>query len=394
MPTARCSLSWINTQNGITITDTSEILSDVRNAFTTAFPNLNTDPSTPQGQIITYLTELLTEANGAIAEFGNAMTNGGSGVWLDVRNNTLYGIKRKPASPASVEATISGKIGTVIPSGFTASANGYNFITQTAATIGDNGTVKVTMYAMQDNAPSIAIGSLTEIVTPKYGVDTITNATVGVASQLAETDEAYRARASESVFYNSSALYAGLLAQLLQLDGVEAVAGYENTGNEAVTYKGTVMQPHSINTVIKGGDVQEIAATMLKSKNPGCYVGGDIEIPVEEPISGQSYIMRFYRPVPVSMTATIQVKIGDNVPQDYATTVKQQIVNYINKLEFGTEIYPFQVVSAVNVADLEVTDFKIAKQGETESTNIIALNFTEEAEISAENITVNIYANS
>ena len=385
-------MSWINTQNGITISDTFEILSDVKQAFSSAFPNLTVDdPATPQGQIITYLTELLTEANGAIAEFGNAMTNGGSGVWLDVRNNTLYGLTRKPASPATVQATVYGIPGTLIPLDFVASSNGYNFQATANTNIGANGEVTISMQAVTANTPSIPAHSLTQIVTPKYGIERIDNAEIGAAAQAVETDEAYRARAAQSVFFNASALYAGLLAQLLQLDGVEAVAGYENTGSEPVTYKGTIMPPHSINTVIKGGNDNIIGATMLKSKNPGCYVGGDVEVPVEEPISGQTYIMRFYRPVQANLSATIQIKLGKNASLDYETTIQQQLSNYIENLPFGAEIYPLQVVSAIDIADVEVTSFQIGRQNETQGIDIIALDFTEEAVLS--DIQVTLYDN-
>lgn len=85
-------LSWIKTENGLELQDTSTILKQVQNVFLTAFPNLNTDPSTPQGQIITAITEMFVQAQSDITEFANIFVNGGTGVWLDAYCKIYYGI--------------------------------------------------------------------------------------------------------------------------------------------------------------------------------------------------------------------------------------------------------------------------------------------------------------
>lgn len=385
-------MSWIKTDTGVNINDTSEILSEVRAAFTDAFPLLNTDPSTPQGQIITYLTQIITEASSDVASFGNVWVNGGSGTWLNVRNRTLYGITRKAAAPGSVTASISGVPGTVIPAGFTASGDGHNFMTRDVYVIGAEGSVDAELFAQEDGAFQIQTGELTEIITPVAGVERITNALPSVAGQNAETDAAFRLRAEESVYFNSSALFAGLLAKLLQLPGVEAVGGYENITNTVVTWKGTQMQPHSINTIVKGGDVKQIGEVMLSCKNPGCDVGGTVTVEILEPISGQTYTMQFYRPTEAPLTAQVQVKIGENVSQDYVSQIASQLEEYISGLKFGAEIYPFQVVSAINVIDLEVVDFKLGRKNGTPGYGILALNFLEEPVISPDDIRVTVYA--
>ncbi len=385
-------MSWIKTSTGVAIADTSEILNDVRQVFTDAFPNLNTEPSTPQGQIIAYLAQIITEAAADVASFGGVWENGGSGTWLDVRNRTLYGITRKAVAPGSVTAAVTGVPGTVIPAGFTASGDGHNFTTRDVYVIGAEGSVSAELFADADGDFQIQAGTLTEIITPVSGVERITNALPSVPGQDAETDAAFRLRAEESVYFNASALFAGLLAKLLQLPGVEAVGGYENTGNEAVTWKGTLMQPHSINTIVKGGDIKQIGEVMLSCKNPGCYVGGNINVSVLEPVSSQIYTMRFYRPAEAPLTALVQVKIGENVSQDYVSQVASQLQAYISALKFGAEIYPFQVVSAINVADLEVVDFKLGRKGGSPGYGILALDFLEEPMISPENIQVTVYA--
>ena len=123
-------MSWIKTDNGLKLSDTSTILEQVQEVFLTAFPNLNVEPSTPQGQIITAITELFTKAQQDIVEFANVIVYGGTGVWLDAYCKTYYGITRKQASNGSVTALISGTNGTIIPVGFAAKSNDYEFETK------------------------------------------------------------------------------------------------------------------------------------------------------------------------------------------------------------------------------------------------------------------------
>lgn len=384
-------MSWIKTENGLELNDTSTILEQVKNVFTTAFPDLNTDPSTPQGQIITSLTELLTQAQQDIVEFANVFVNGGTGIWLDAYTKTYYNITRKQASKGSVTALISGTIGTIIPAGFTAKSGDYEYSTISEYIIESGGTCYAELFAKESGNFSIDAGTLTTIITPVKGVERITNPYESTSGTNTETDNELRFRAMNSLTYRATAIFDGLLAQIEQLQGVQKVAGYENYTKNSVEYKGITIEPNSIAVVCKGGDLNAIGKVILENKTVGAFVQGDIEIPIYEEISGQTYTMRIYRPTPKQIKAELKVIINNLTTQDYAAQIQEQIINIINNYKINDEIIPFQVASKISLLNVQIADFKMGLVSATAAYNPITLNFTDEAVITADNIIVSLY---
>ncbi len=396
-------MSWIKTDNGLKLSDTSTILEQVQEVFLTAFPNLNVDPSTPQGQIITAITELFTKAQTDIVEFANVIVYGGTGVWLDAYCKTYYGITRKQASNGSVTALISGTNGTIIPVGFTAKSNDYEFVTKSEYIIQADGSCYAELFAKDSGNFSIDVGTLTTIITPIAGVERITNPYESTSGTDTETDIELRLRAMNSLNYRATSIFDGLLAQIEQLSGVQKVAGYENNTKNAVEYKGITCEPNSIAVVCKGGDLKQIGKVILenkkgleefntfKNKTVGAYVQGDIEIPVYEEISKQTYTMRIYRPTVKKLKAELKVVTNNLTTQDYTAQLQEQIINIINSYKINDEIIPFQVASGISLPNLQLADFKMGLVSATATYNPIALKFTDEAVISADNILVSLY---
>lgn len=384
-------MSWIKTDNGLELKDTSTILEQVQNVFLTAFPNLNTDPSTPQGQIITAITEMFTQAQRDIVEFANIFVNGGTGVWLDAYAKTYYGITRKQASKGSVTALISGTIGTIIPAGFTAKSGDYEYSTISEYIIESDGSCYAELFAKNTGNFSIDAGTLTTIITPVAGVERITNPYESTSGTNTEPDNELRFRAMNSLTYRATAIFDGLLAQIEQLSGVQKVAGYENYTKNSVEYKGITIEPNSIALVVKGGDLNAIGKVILENKTVGAYVQGDIDIPMYEEISRQTYTMRIYRPVPKQLKAELNVITNNLTTQDYAAQLQEQIINIINNYKINNEIIPFQVASKISLMNVQIADFKMGPVSATAAYNPITLNFTDEAVITADNIIVSLY---
>jgi len=384
-------LSWIKTENGLELNDTSTILEQVKNVFTTAFPDLNTDPSTPQGQIITSLTELLTQAQQDIVEFANIFVNGGTGIWLDAYAKTYYGITRKQASKGSVTALISGTIGTIIPAGFTAKSGDYEYSTISEYTIESDGSCYAELLAKDTGSFSIDAGTLTTIITPVKGVERITNPYESTSGADTETDNELRLRVLNSLNYRAVSIFDGLLAQIEQLAGVQKIAGKENYTKNSIEYKGITIEPNSIAIVVKGGDLKQIGKVILENKTVGAYVQGDIDISVYEEISRETSIMRIYRPAPKQLKAELKVVINNLTSQDYIEQLQQQLINIINNYRINDEIIPFQVASKISLLNVQLADFKMGLVSAAVTYNPIPLNFTDEAVITADNIQVTVY---
>lgn len=384
-------MNWNRNNNGLELQDTSSILEQVQDVFLKAFPNLNVEPSTPQGQIITAITELFTKAQTDIVEFANVILNGGTGIWLDAYCKTYYGIIRKTASKGSVTALISGTIGTIIPAGFIAKSGDYEFETISEYIIATSGNVYAELFAKDDGDFNIDAGTLTTIITQVTGVERITNPYESVSGSDTETDNELRLRASNSLTYRATSIFDGMLAQILQLSGVSKIAGYENNTKNTVAYKNIILEPNSIAVVVKGGDLQAIGKVILENKTVGADVMGDIDINVYEEISKQTSIMRIYRPTQVALKAELQVAINNLTTQDYADQLKNQIISIIDAYNINDEIIPFQVASSLSLMNVKVVDFKVGLASATATYNPIQLNFTDEATISLANIVVSVY---
>lgn len=101
--------------------------------------------------------------------------------------------------------------------------------------------------------------------------------------------------------------------------------------------------------------------------------------------------MRFFRPTPAQLKAVISVIINEQVSQDYAQQLQNQLISAIAGIKFGVDIIHFSIGSQLALNNLQVADFKLGLIDGTAGYAPISLNFTGEAIIAAENITVGIY---
>ena len=101
--------------------------------------------------------------------------------------------------------------------------------------------------------------------------------------------------------------------------------------------------------------------------------------------------MRIYRPTTKQLKAELKVITNNLTTQDYTAQLQEQIINIINSYKINDEIIPFQVASGISLPNLQLADFKMGLVSATATYNPIALNFTDEAVISADNILVSLY---
>jgi len=140
---------YINDQ-GIIVPDTSTTRNEVIQEFRDVFgQDLVVDPSTPQGQLITRITELRDAVARNNADVANQINPAlSSGRFLDALVG-LSGASRKPATKSIIsQVTIGGTPGTLIPAGSMASTNsGQVFELAQSITIPSGGTVDAAFIA-------------------------------------------------------------------------------------------------------------------------------------------------------------------------------------------------------------------------------------------------------
>lgn len=386
------------TNEGLKYSDTDEILKDVKAAFTRAFPNLNVDSvDTPQGQIIAYFTEKIAECSNAILENVNSNFNGGFDFTEDINAKTFFGISRKPASACVVKATITGKPNTTIPANFKALSGDLEFINSTGETKIDKlGLKEIEMTCTKKGEYQILAGTLTTILTPQYGIETITNKADSTKGNNIE--QGLWERALRSQFNRALSLFESYISNVNNVAGVTDCVGYDNYTNINVTYKNQVFTPHTVGVVVEGGDAKEIAEALYSVRNPGPAMLGDVEVMINGKYDNQRYSIRFSRPTYFNLRCKMIVSVGHMANENYEESLKSQIIEIIKKNKINQTIFtdskalqielPYQVDLVVLKLQRLTIDNIVE---EIENQDIIQLDFKEKAVLEYKNIEIEKY---
>ena len=365
------------------------ILSEYQTLFKNVFPDINTDPSTPQGQIITSLTQTDLATISYLENLANSFFLGGNGYFLDLWAWNLFRVTRKQGIPSSVLVSVQGVPGTEIPEDFLISDGKYNYKISKAVTISSTGTIDILFYCTEINEFVANTNTITQIVTIVNGVERVNNTNMAKPAILKESDGELFQRC---VYFGSTARNASfrsILANVAEVSGVNRIAGAENVTNEPLEVGGVTLTPHSICLVVEGGENEDIANSIFNSRATGCDMVGNTEVTIL--LDSQKYTYKFYRPTAVPLKAEVNVSaIGAIISSNYESEVKSVLSNFINNLDINKNItQPLLANNLIkNVTDLNILDVKFGlKSGEVGYTNI-QLKLNEIASININDITV------
>ena len=368
-----------------------DILAEYQSLFKTIFGDINTDPSTPQGQIITSLTQIDLATISYLENLANAFFFGGSGDFLDKWAWNLYRVTRKQGTPSSVIIKITGRPTTDIPNDFTISDGSENYIIEAPTRIGENGEVIAKFNNIAINDFVAKANTITQIVTNVDGVERVNNNSNAIPAIFRETDAELFNRCLYFGSTATNASFRSILANVAQVKGVNRIAGAENVANQNKIINGVELTPHSICIVVDGGEAQEIAEAIQKSRATGCDMVGDIEIPLY--IDKQKYIYRFYRPKTVAIKAKVTVSQANSglIRADFEKITKEALANFINHLDIAKTItQPLLSNALIKIvgSDFNIDDLQFSKKSESLAYSPINLKLNEIATISLDDIEV------
>lgn len=367
-----------------------EILAQYQNLFKTIFGDINIDESTPQGQIITSLTQVDLATISYLENLANAFFFGGSGEFLDKWAWNLYRVVRKNGTPASVIITITGRPDTEIPADFTISDGSQNYIIESPTQIPESGEIKAKFINLEINDKSSSPNTITQIVTNISGVERVTNEAPSTMAIMRETDAQLFNRCLYFGSTATNASFRSILANVAQVQGVSRIAGAENVLDTPQIIQGVQLTPHSICIVVDGGENEAIAKAIQQSKATGCDMVGTTEQILY--IDKQKYFYRFYRPTQVALQAQITVsKTGALIPANFETLVKNSLADFINSLDIAKTITQPLLSNALIKAvgnDLNIDDLQFSVKNQNLGYSPIVLKLNEVAFISLSDIKV------
>lgn len=391
--------------DSIIIPDTSRILEDVQAEWVTVFGSaLSLDPSTPQGRIM----ELSVSARKGTLELCALIANQinpyyATGQFLDGQG-ALFGLNRIKSTQTVTLANVGGVPGTLIPAGSQAKTEaGDVFYTPNDVTIAESGSQSAYFYSVESGAIPAAVDTLTKIVTPVIGWETINNQTAPILGIPQESDIAFRNRIMASR-YSGIALFDAIQSKLNTLDDVIGYAIYNNPTGSSVVWDSKVTVPaHSICLFIQGGDDNEIANVLFETVTAGCgYTAYSdqsttVSISYQAGVATIPAVVTFNRPAETNIKCQVTVKRNKYTGSDLEADVKNAVIAWANNqvegvdgLKIGTPVYSYEIGAAVSqrIPEIIVQDVKIALESGTLSNAAIPIDVTQAAVLPNENITI------
>ena len=329
------TLAPVITTAGISAPVYADILASLQASFRQIYgDDAYLDADSQDGQLLAIIAQAIHDSNQAAIAVYNSFspqTAFGAGLSNVVKINH---IKRLVATNSQVNVTVGGQAGTLINAGVVGDTAGQLWNLPTTVTIPPAGAVIVTATAQELGALTAPIGTVTKIVTPTAGWQTVTNASAASPGQPVETDAELRARQVISPALNSNTVLTGLAAAIKVLPGVTYGTIYEN---DTGTTNADGLPPHSIALVVQGGVAADIAQTLYNRKAPGVATYGTTTINITD-VSGAVRAINYYVPTEKPIKVGISLYAGTNYTTTIATAIKQAVADFINGLDIGEDL--------------------------------------------------------
>ena len=398
-----------DSKKGFDVTEITDLREQIATEWQNAFkekdrPLLNTNPETPQGQIIDSQVATVNQKDSEVLYLAQQFDpRTAEGRFQDALAE-IYFIKRKSAINSYALCTLNGRAGTQISAGalIQSEIDGTQWSLDQDVTIPAEETITAQFTCLTAGAISASAGTLTKIVTTVTGWDAVTNATATVGS-LEESQSAFEQRRRESVALNARSTVNAVYANVAQCDGVIAVYAVDNKKNIAETIDNYSLTPHSIFVSVIGGENADIAKAIYDNLSAGCDYNGNTSVDITNEYSGAVETVKFYRPTQFDIYVKVQIQNNASLPDDYENIIKQAVYNNfyglddlkINnepllRLKMNDDLYSSRFTpSILNVGIANVLTVQLSLDGTTWVNNV-HIPITANPTLDQSNITIEV----
>jgi hypothetical protein len=180
-----------------------------------------------------------------------------------------------------------------------------------------------------------------------------------------------------------------ITAALYDVDGVTFALTYENDSND-IDLDGR--PPHSIESIVQGGDPLEIAKTIFRVHAAGITTFGSISQTVNDS-QGVSHVVNFNRPtlVPIYLNLSITSNPEKRLSAAAVGLIKSAIVDYFGTLTVGQDVILQSLYGTIYAATSGAVGYmqiEGSTDGTTFSTDNIVINARSLATITANDIDI------
>ena len=392
------------TPAGLVIPAETDILAGVQSDINAAFGGgLNPALETPQGQLASSQAAIIGDKNNEFALFVNQVDPQYAADRFQDAIGRIYFLTRKPATPTTVQATVNGLAGTVIPSGTLAQdTSGNTYACSGDVTIDATGSITAEFQNVETGPIPCAAGTLTQVYQAIPGWDAITNAADGTLGADAESRADFEYRRKNSVAINASGSPAAIYAAVFDVDNVLDVYVIDNPKGVTVNKGATdyPMLPHSVYVAAVGGVDADIAKAIWTKKDLGCDYNGNTSVTVTDE-SGYSYpqpsyIVQFQRPAGQAIKFAVTIVNDPSLPANVVDLVKAAVTARFNGTDgtarerIGASVFASRYYAPVASVAPNVAVVSILIGTTTATLSTLDIGIDQFPTLTAADITVNL----
>jgi len=359
---------------GITAPLFEEVLLWLQQQYQSIYGNdIDIAPDTQDGQWIAVSAAAIHEANQTIVSTYNAYSPTfaqGVGLSSIVKIN---GIRRLIATRSTVVLRCIGQAGTII-GGTTVSDNLNQSTLWTlppGVVIAEDGEIETTATCSVSGAIRAEAHTITEIVTPVPGWQTVDNPNPASAGDPVESDAELRRRQTFSVANPAQSVVEGIQGAIGNLFGVQRVMVYENPTSTVDT---NGIPAHSMAAVVQGGDIDQIIQAIGLRKTPGSPTyGTTTKIYIDS--RGIPCLINYFelQLVPITIEITLRAMLG--YTEAIGNALMAQVIQYITELPIGYDSYLTKLIAATQLPEPDGLTYDVTTvlQGSTAAPDLVDL---------------------
>lgn len=295
------------------------------------------DPSSQDFQWIAVIATAISDCYKAcVATFNSFSPTNAQGAGLSSLVK-INGLRRQLGRFSSVDITVVGVAETSIVNGLVGDNQnlGSQWLLPSPTLIPSAGQTVVTAICSTEGPVAAAPGTITKILNPQPGWQSVNNPSSAAPGADVETDPALKVRQSNSTGLPAQSPLEALQAAVGNVTGVSRVRVYENDSN-IVDANG--IPPLNIAPVVEGGNASDIATTIALKKTPGSPTFGTVSTTVVDK-RGIPNDINFSPLLLVPLTVVITIKGQTGFATNTGTDIVNAVVDYVNGLDIGEDSF-------------------------------------------------------
>jgi uncharacterized phage protein gp47/JayE len=374
------------TEQGFIIERLDANLAQLDAGFRTIYgTDINTDPDSPDGQLIGLIAQIKTDLEELAESIYKALDpEAASGVWLEQRV-AYAGLTRRQARYSYLRNTIlTGTPRTLIPAGAVLTDPHHRrWVLVADTTLNENGSAQADLRSEALGAFPLPAQTELTLETLFLGWRSAQSSQAAEVGEEEETDAELRRR-----FFISRAKAAqnsvdGMIVKLLQLADVRQAVCLENDTDRTDANE---VPARSLNIIVEGGSDAEIAQVIFENKTAGTGLRGVVQTHILDN-KGMARTIRFDRPAVVACAAYLEVRRNAHFTAVDVEAIKATLTK--TAFSIGETVLLSRLYSPINtVQGFWVEQLHIGRRGETLAASNIDIGVREMARFTFADIEV------